>query len=76
MQTRACRIFQIPKINFEAKDYTDIINWNGTLTEPPLTMDLKRHELLNFINVHVPTASIFRFSSHTQAVERSVKSVS
>lgn len=31
------RKFEIPLINFDAKKYTEIIDWKGAVTEPPLT---------------------------------------
>ncbi|GBN59571.1 hypothetical protein AVEN_119970-1 [Araneus ventricosus] len=36
------RFLKLPKLNFEAADYIDLIDWsNCVVTEPPLTMNIK-----------------------------------
>ncbi|GBM92411.1 hypothetical protein AVEN_240722-1 [Araneus ventricosus] len=40
------RFFKLPKLNFEAADYIDLIDWsNYVVTEPPLTMHIKDKDL-------------------------------
>ncbi|CAH0555136.1 unnamed protein product [Brassicogethes aeneus] len=67
------RIFKIPPLNWNAKDYTEMIDWSECcITEPPLTIDIKSEDLLAAIE----NKSFINFSklpSHTQAVERCVK---
>jgi hypothetical protein len=31
------RKFIVPKINFKAKEYTEMIDWADTISEPPVT---------------------------------------
>lgn len=72
------RNFQPPKINFQANDYTDIIDWNTTvLTPPPLLRRVSDDEIWAKITVG-ETADDWNFGKfpcHTQAVERCVKLV-
>jgi len=45
-ETEAIREFNIPKLNFEATDYVDLINWQESdITEPPLTMNISDEDL-------------------------------
>ncbi|GBN83871.1 hypothetical protein AVEN_224270-1 [Araneus ventricosus] len=40
------RFLKLPKLNFEATDYIDLIDWsNCVVTEPPLTMHIKDKDL-------------------------------
>lgn len=72
---RSC---QPPKINFQANDYTDIIDWNTVvLTPPPLLRRVSDDEVWAKITVG-ETADDWNFGKfprHTQAVERCVKLV-
>lgn len=70
------RIFRIPEINFDAKEYFNLIDWTE-ISEPPLTFDIADDELKKMIqkNEEIATIDFPRFPSHTQAVERSVKLV-
>lgn len=66
------RIFKIPKINFDAQDYVDLIDWsNCTVSEPPLTKDMSEEQLLDIIKSEESPFDFF--PCHTQAVERYVK---
>ena len=69
------RIFRVPKINFSAEDYTDLINWQScVITEPPMTLKYSDGDLQNIItNKIIPNFE--KFPCHTQAVERCVKLV-
>ena len=72
---KSVRAFQIPKLDFDAECYTDMISWeNIDITEPPLTRDITVEEIDGLIDSkekkefpHLPC--------HTQAVERCVKLV-
>lgn len=66
------RIFKVPKINFAATDYTELIDWTHNVTEPPLTMHISDEDLhLMIRRQEAPTLK--KFPCHTQAVERAVK---
>lgn len=66
------RIFKIPKLNFSALDYIDLIEWREyCVTEPPITMSKSYEELKEM--VHSKIQHLGQFPCHTQAVERCVK---
>lgn len=69
------RTFEIPTINFDANDYTEMINWQRvTRTEPPTFRNIADEDLEDAIR----TKRIFeipKFPCHTQAVERGIKLV-
>lgn len=67
------RTFRIPKINFEAQEYIDLIHWSHCdVTEPPLTKSMPDEQLREIMtNDTVPKFD--HFPCHTQAVERCVK---
>ncbi|CAH0562813.1 unnamed protein product [Brassicogethes aeneus] len=73
IQSESIRIFKIPKLNFSADDYIDLIDWSQTnISEPPLTMSMTEDDL----NKLLQTGEKFqldKFPCHTQAVERMVK---
>lgn len=73
---KAIREFKIPKLNFHATDYIELINWQSiTYAEPPLTIRISDDELKSMVK-SVPTEiRIAKFPCHTQAVERCVKLV-
>lgn len=73
-QKKNIRIFRVPKLNFAAQDYIDLIDWFGDVTEPPLTMHIPDEDLLCMIQDQ-ETINFKRFPCHTQAVERTVKIV-
>lgn len=67
------RVFKIPKINWDAKDYIDLIDWSTcVVTEPPLLRDISNEDLTTFIKEKV-AIKLNKFPCHTQAVERCVK---
>ncbi|CAH1112821.1 unnamed protein product [Psylliodes chrysocephalus] len=69
------RFFKLPKINFEADDYNNLIDWQKcTITEPPLVLKLSDNCLQQLI-AEKETIIIDSFPCHTQAVERCVKIV-
>lgn len=67
------RIFRIPKINFNAEDYIDLIDWSAcVVTEPPLTLNMSEKQLLDIVMKNeIPKFE--KFPCHTQTVERCVK---
>lgn len=74
------RSFEIPKINFNAKTYSKLIDWrNIQITEPPLTKHFSNAELQRLVdegdNSDEWNYSGFKLPNHTQAVERCVKVV-
>ncbi|GBL76232.1 hypothetical protein AVEN_234498-1 [Araneus ventricosus] len=72
------RFFKLPKLNFEAADYIDLIDWsNSVVTEPPLTMHIKYKGLREMCKgEQFPVLTFEEFSCHTQSVERCVKLIS
>jgi hypothetical protein len=77
-KTTAIREFAIPKLNFEATDYVDLINWQEcNITEPPLTKHISDEDLKFLVGSGeaTPVLDFPQFPCHTQAVERCVKLV-
>ncbi|GBM87991.1 hypothetical protein AVEN_139909-1 [Araneus ventricosus] len=72
------RFFKLPKLNFEAADYNDLIDCsNCVVTEPPFTMHIKDKDLKEMCKEEQFTALTFEeFPCHTQSVERCVKLIS
>jgi hypothetical protein len=66
------RPFKVPRLNFTAKTYHEMIFWDSELYEPPLTKNLTDEELKNLIEVALEVPD---FPCHTQMVERGVKMV-
>lgn len=74
--TATVRTFEIPStLNLDASDILDLVCWqNETIFEPPLTRNMSDENLQEFLKN--PTSITFKkFPCHTQAVERSVKTV-
>ena len=64
------RQYQLPKINFDAVHYSQLIDWSKErIIEPPLTLSVSEADLLSF------GESVPKFPVHTQAVERAVQVV-
>lgn len=64
------RVFKIPKLNFKAKDYIDLIDWRNTpIYEPPMVKNMSKGVLIQFHCNHLD------YPCHTQSVERCVKMV-
>lgn len=71
--TDTIRKFIVPKINFAATVWTNIISKNlREMTEPPLTMAMSTDELKNLIE---QPFTVPKYKCHTQMVERGVKEV-
>lgn len=72
------RSFQPPKINFQATDYIEMIDWNtASLSPPPLLRRLTDQEIWSKIQSgeKADEWNFNKFPCHTQAVERCVKLV-
>lgn len=69
------REFIIPKLNFEATTFDELIDWqNCELSEPPILASIPNDHLNQLIKA-VPEMDLVKFPCHTQA-ERMVKIVS
>ena len=64
------RAFRVPKLDFEATCYVDMISWEGNIFEPPLTLHMTEDELNSYIETPL---EVLPYPGHTQAVERGVK---
>ena len=71
------RVFTVPEINYNAEDYTELINWQScNVTEPPLTVNISDVDITAFVkSKESPLIDFPRFPCHTQAVERCIKLV-
>ena len=68
------RKFKVPKINFLAQSYTELIDWENTaLSEPPFTLSKTIEKLLAYKESPMVVP---KYPCHTQAVERAVRLVS
>lgn len=67
------RKFTVPEINFNAKNWPEILIWDvSKMTEPPLTTNLTERDLIMVIKTPL---KVPQFKCHTQMVERAVKEV-
>ena len=66
----------VPKINFGASTYYDMIEWDN-ITEPPLTKDISRESIMDCLNRKQFDVELkfVNLPSHTQAVDRHIKLV-
>lgn len=71
------RNFEIPSINFAAKDYTELIDWKQCkLTQPPLISNMTTDYIASSLKHKVVNVfEYLKFPCHTQSVERCVKLV-
>ena len=71
------RQFKIPKLNFDAGEYFDLIDWQDTtVREPSLTASVSEADIRLFVTTHGDSTVEFdRYPCHTQSVERCVKIV-
>jgi hypothetical protein len=72
------RKFEIPKLNFEAHSYIDLIDWQkNAITEPPVLCFMETEEIQKYIELpDSPAYNALQIPCHSQAVERCVKLVS
>lgn len=76
--TNTVRSFEVQKLKFEAKEYTDLIDWqNAIITVPPVLIHVPDESLKDMIkDIHnEKIIKMTNFPCHTQAVERCVKLV-
>lgn len=73
----AMRIFELPKINWEASHYTEIVHFEDGI-EPPLTKRMNEIELEDCIQSadNCVSQMVAGIPNHTQAVERLIRLVS
>ena len=72
--TANVRKYLVPKINFDATSYTQLIDLQRAgITEPPLTLDLSDTQISAF---KTTPFEVPNYPCHTQAVERAVRLVS
>lgn len=74
------RPFQIPKLNFKAKEYTELINWDTlVVTPPPVLSHISTAGLQEMVQDAAegqpPVIDVLPFPCHTQSVERHIKIV-
>ncbi|GBM70805.1 hypothetical protein AVEN_142094-1 [Araneus ventricosus] len=70
------RIFQVPKLDFNEKDYFALINWQRVgRFEPPLLMNVPFKEIVAMVKVR-KTEEWSKYPCHAQAVERCIRLVS
>lgn len=73
MDSALCE-FVVPKLNFHAKEYTDLIDFQYCQRfEPPLTKKMTADELEAVVQEKDSSAVSKRYPCHAQAVERHVK---
>ena len=69
------RKFAIPKLNFEASDYYELVNWvDIPRHEPPITCNLTDYDIEEAIKSG-SMPHLEKYPCHTQAVERHIKVV-
>jgi hypothetical protein len=78
--SKQVRMFQIPKIDFRASEYIDMISWHDVeVTEQPLTRHLTTQDIQRLLEAEnsnmISECTLFELPSHTQVVERAVKEV-
>ena len=68
------REYCLPKVNFQAETYVEMINWEAEcLSEPPLTRNKTENEILSYKETPFVVS---KYPCHTQAVERAIRLVS
>ena len=67
------RKYILPKINFKAETYTELIDWETSqLSEPPFTLNMTNEQLTS---VKDSPLEVPAYPCHTQAVERAIRLV-
>lgn len=77
VKSNSVRVFKLPKLNFQAADYIDIIIWaESQITPPPILDNVSDKVLKEMVEKErLNDIAIPAFPCHTQAVERCVKLV-
>ena len=76
--SKTLRQFRVPNVNFEARDYIDLVNWNNEdRCEPPMTKHLPESELQDCVKNknNQLVKRLPQFPCHTQATERHIRLV-
>ena len=69
-QTNHPRKFSVPKINFDAKIYVDLIDWDSVdCTEPPMTVELNIAAVKSALDTPLILPA---YPNHTQSVEHMI----
>ena len=69
------RYSKTPPLNFDANNYTELIDWQGSkVTEPPLSENMTDEDIKNHIFQKTKIASE-NFPCHPQAIERLIKDI-
>lgn len=78
LSTGRIRQFRVPKVNFNAKDYIDLVDWTSVeKSEPPIMRHVTREQLREYVNNPATSQTIDfpKFPCHTQATERCIRLV-
>src|SRR6218665_2403627 len=77
--TTTVRQFRVPKLNFEAEDYTELVDWQSIdRYSPPVMKEMSDSEIIAFVECRVTDKVDYpRFPCHTQGTctERCIKLV-
>jgi len=66
--------YRLPKVNFQAETYVDMIDWEAEyLSEPPLTCNKTEADILSFKETPIVVP---KYPCHTHAVDRAIRLVS
>ncbi|GBM10877.1 hypothetical protein AVEN_42131-1 [Araneus ventricosus] len=72
---KSVHVFLPPKLNFEATNYTEMIDWSSiTITSQPILLDISTDVFKSIVrDKKNPEWNLVHFPRHTQIVERCVK---
>ena len=73
-QKKMLRAFLIPRLNFNANSYTEMIDWTEEITEPPVTKNMTLEDVQRSSQEGSSTPLLISTAPcHSQAVERHIK---
>ncbi|GBM39395.1 hypothetical protein AVEN_97016-1 [Araneus ventricosus] len=73
---KSVHVFLPPKLNFEATNYTEMIDWSSiTITSQPIFRDISTDVFKFIVHDKKNPENFVHFPCHTQVVERYVKLV-
>ena len=58
------RKFVVPKLKFDASDYTELIAWQMCVTEPPVTSEVSDEDMMQFVATHASQKFHFPIDFH------------
>src|SRR6218665_3895856 len=75
--TTTVRQFRVPKLNFEAEDYTELVDWQSIdRCSPPVMKGMSDSEIITFVESRATDKVDYpRFPCHTKGAERCIKLV-